>query len=186
MVHHEVLPATTLTAEKGVFTTYASTTIRAEPQEVWKVVSDPSTYPRWNRFTPSVGLAAGKERMEVGDICELSYNLDGEPEKATKMPVEILEVDEEGMRLAWRGMNRGFPKWLLHPEKVQRVTPLASGGAEAGEAQTSDRAQCVFELWETFAGPMSHVVKLSVGSKLDSMGQGIADGLKEYVEGRSV
>lgn len=120
----------------------------------------------------------------MGDICDFAYSMEGEPDKASSMQMEVLEVDDEQRRIAWRGITRGVPKMLLHPEKVQRVTEVGVQQGDAGSttATTTTTGRTLFELWETFTGPLSHVVKWTVGGKLDHMGQGIADALKEFVE----
>jgi hypothetical protein len=60
-------------------------------------------------------------------------------------------------------------RWLLWPEKVQTVIPQGEN-------------ECIFRIYETQAGPLAYLVKYSMGEKLSLMSQGIADGLKAYVE----
>jgi len=58
---------------------------------------------------------------------------------------------------------------MLFPEKVQRVTPKGEW-------------ECLYEVWETQSGPMAFLIKWSMGAKASATNQGIADGLKKYVE----
>jgi hypothetical protein len=81
-------------------------------------------------------------------------------------------VSDENMMLCWRGEPPGVPTWLLMPEKIQRVIPKGPD-------------ECLYELFETQSGPMSYLVKWTMGAKQSAMNQGIADGLKSYVESLS-
>ena len=75
------------------------------------------------------------------------------------------------MSVSWIGRPDYVPAWMLFPEKVQRVTPK-------GERE------CLYEIWETQSGPMAYIVKWSMGAMSSATNQGIADGLKKYVEGQ--
>ena len=88
---------------------------------------------------------------------------------AAPIDIKILQVDRENMTIAWRGCPRYIPGALLIPEKVQKIS-------------VDDQGKTVFTVWETQAGPLAHAAKLSVASKMDGMNQGIADGLKNYLE----
>lgn len=90
--------------------------------------------------------------------------------KLMDVPCQIIEINGEEMRLSWRGRAFHLPKWLLLPEKIQRVTKLEGG-------------QCLYEVYETQGGPWAYLVKWFLGEKLDGMSKGMASGLKEYVEG---
>jgi hypothetical protein len=68
-----------------------------------------------------------------------------------------------------------MPVFLLHTEKVQQITAIES-------TDGSNQPRCKYEIWETQAGPMAHVVKLAVANKLHRMNEGIAANLKTYME----
>lgn len=82
---------------------------------------------------------------------------------------KILEVNDEQMRLCWRGCPSYVPQFLLLPEKIQRITTLENG-------------QCLFEVYETQGGPAAYLVKWLLGAKLSGYAQGMAKGLKDYIE----
>ena len=82
-----------------------------------------------------------------------------------------MDISHEEMFVCWRGCPKGIPTATLCPEKYQKVTATGEN-------------ICKFEVWETQAGMLAHVVKWTMGSKLDGMNQGIADNLKTYVESK--
>ena len=89
------------------------------------------------------------------------------------IPIMIISRSDEGMTICWRGCYKNIPVWALCPEKVQKVTRI-------------NNEESKFEVWETQSGPLAHIAKWYVGSKLDGMNQGIADCLKKYVEGKRI
>lgn len=88
------------------------------------------------------------------------------------VPCEIIAISDEEISISWRGQPTAIPTWFFLPEKIQRITPK-------GERQ------CLYEGWETQSEPMTYLIKWSVGAKLSAMQQGMADGLKEYMEGNT-
>ena len=86
------------------------------------------------------------------------------------IPCSIISLSDDEMSLCWRGEVPSIPFWIFFPEKVHRITPKGEG-------------ECLYEIFETQSGPMAYVVKWTMGMKLSAMNQGIADGLKAYVEG---
>ena len=86
------------------------------------------------------------------------------------VPCEIIDVNNEQMRICWRGRPGGIPTFIFLGEKVNRITRKGDN-------------QCVYEVFETQGGPMAYLVQWMMGQKLSAMSQGIADGLKEYMGG---
>lgn len=85
----------------------------------------------------------------------------------------MVSFEPENHTLCWQGLF--MPTFLLHAEKVQKVTTIHG---ENGSMKAK------YEIWETQAGPISHIVKLAMISKLQKMSEGIAANLKEYIEQR--
>lgn len=167
-----------ITAQQGVFTFYGTSEIDATPEQVWKIISDFSTYSAWNEYTPSITHEDGSEVSSApgqGKSYTLHYRLDTEHETKS-MPMKLVAFNpeerypEERM-LCWQGLF--MPTFLLHAEKVQKVTPVQG---EDGKIKSK------YEIWETQAGPMAHVVKLTMFNKLKQMNEGIAKNLKDYIE----
>lgn len=164
------LPTPTLPTAKGVWTFYGSATIHAPAKVVYSALRDFQSYPQWNKYTPTITTATKTNSVQVGDMITLAYR--PEPTGDTMdVPCKIMTLNDAELSLCWRGCAMNIPTWIFLPEKVQKVTPI-------GEEE------CLYEIFETQAGPMAYVVKWSMGQKLSAMNQGIADGLKAYVEGK--
>lgn len=170
VIHSLATPS--IPASKGVFSAIGTCTLdQSTPEKVWAAILDFSSYGKWNDFTPSIEPASPATSLEVGAMFKMQYRLTSSV-PAAPIAIRIVQVDHESRTIAWRGCPKWIPAALLTPEKVQRVS-VNSGG------------KTVFEVWETQAGVLAHAAKASVGNKLDGMNQGIADGLKRYMEGRS-
>ena len=84
----------------------------------------------------------------------------------------MVSFDSDDKSLCWQG--RFMPLFLLQAEKVQKVSRI--------EDQDGGQARTKYEIWETQAGPMAHVVKLTMHSKLQKMNEGIAADLKRFFD----
>lgn len=164
-----------ITAQQGIFTFYGVAEIEAPPEEVWKVISNFSTYPSWNEYTPSItdgNQIPSSDRPEADKWYTLQYKLD-KSDNTQAMKMKLTSFNEESMTLSWEG--RFIPTFLLHAEKVQKVSRVESQN-DGLPGRTK------YEIWETQAGPMAHVVKWTMQSKLQKMNEGIAQNLKHYFE----
>lgn len=84
---------------------------------------------------------------------------------------------KSGFRVVWLG--KGYPDWALRSERVHEIY-CVRGGQEGGE----DGEATVYDVFETFSGPLAAAVRLFVGKKLvERFGQWNGE-LKGYVEGR--
>ena len=173
--HHQwhSLATPGITAQQGVFTFYGTSEIDATPEEVWKIISHFSTYSSWNDYTPSITHEDGSDLTaapEQGSSYTLHYRLDTK-DKAKAMPMKLVSYSPTEHVLCWQGLF--MPTFLLHAEKVQKVTPIQ------GE---NGKMKAKYEIWETQAGPMAHIVKFTMFSKLQRMNEGIAKNLKQHME----
>lgn len=185
MDHQQILPTPNIAPQQGVFTFYAVAEIEASPEEVWNVISNFSTYPSWNEYTPSIVKEYGPDQTPSSCSSSLSdlpktdewytlhYKLDRN-DKPQAMKMKIITSDSENMTLCWQG--RFMPTFLLNAEKVQKVTKIQSDGQVGAAVRTK------YEIWETQAGPMAHIVKWAMQPKLQKMNEGIAQNLKNYLE----
>ncbi|KAJ7134579.1 hypothetical protein C8R44DRAFT_770869 [Mycena epipterygia] len=173
MVYKEILPTLSHPPGQGVWTFRGSAIIDAPAIEVWNALKDFQSYSKWNLYTPTIDTPSRSNAVNVGDRITLHYR--PEPTGNT-MPVlcEIIAFSDEEMSISWCGQPTSIPTWVFLLEKIQCITPK-------GEQQ------CLYEGWETQSGPMAYayLVKWSIGAKLSAMQQGMADGLKEYVEGNA-
>ena len=84
---------------------------------------------------------------------------------------EIDEPDRKGFRVVWLG--KGYPDWALRSERVHEIYEEAGGGGT------------VYNVYETFSGPLAWAVKLFVGSTLvERFGQWNEE-LGAFVQGRN-
>lgn len=81
----------------------------------------------------------------------------------------ILKDGQKGSRVVWLG--KGYPDWALRSERVHDIYEGEEEGA------------IVYDVYETFSGPLSYLVKWFVGKALVArFGQWNGE-LKGYVEG---
>ena len=154
--------------EHGVFTFYGESTIKASAKDVHAALRDFRSYSRWNPYIPQIKTASGTNDIAVGDMITLQYR--PEPQGSLMaVPCKITSTKEQDMSISWQGCPPCVPAWICLMEKVHKVTPVSP-------------EECLFQVWETQAGPMAYIVKWTMGQKLSAMSQGVADCLKEYVE----
>lgn len=179
------LPTPNITVQQGVLTFYGVAEIEATPEEVWKVISNFNTYPSWNEYTPSITNEDGSESAnlsvspQVDKWYTLHYKVD-KKDKSQSMKMKLTTFDEQNMTLSWEG--HFMPTFLLHAEKVQKVTRIESQNDNNDHGSPIIRTK--YEIWETQAGPMAHLVKWVMQSKLQKMNEGIAENLKQYFDAR--
>lgn len=77
------------------------------------------------------------------------------------------------MELCWGGELMGLPASIMLGDEVRRITPKG-------------RQECLFEVWETQRGLLAWVVKRMMCGKLVRMSEGVASGLRGFVEGGKV
>lgn len=83
---------------------------------------------------------------------------------------EMDEPDKKGFRAVWLG--KGYPDWALRSERVHEIYEESEGGGT------------VYDVYETFSGPLAWAVKFFVGSTLvKRFGQWNGE-LKAFVEGK--
>ena len=84
---------------------------------------------------------------------------------------EIDEPEKKGFRAVWLG--KGYPDWALRSERVHEIYEESGGGGT------------VYNVYETFSGPLAWAVKFFVGSTLvERFGQWNQE-LGAFVEGRN-
>ena len=81
---------------------------------------------------------------------------------------ETNEPNRHGFKVVWLG--KGYPDWALRTERVHEIYEDEGGGT-------------VYEVYETFSGPLAWVVKFFLGDTLvRRFGQWNGE-LKAFVEG---
>ena len=137
----------------------ASAEIEAPRELVWKVLSDFSTYPQWNPFTPNIG-----GELAVGRPVVLDVRFAGKkPKKQTEWVNQVVP----GERICW-GIRYGSRK-LLAANRLQELTEL---GPERTRYFTVDR----------FSGLLVPVVFALYGRLIQVGFDGVATGLKRHCE----
>ena len=105
------------TALSACATMRADVTIRARPEQVWRILSDLGSYPAWNPF-----FVRAKGRLQEGETLELVMKPAGKPEQ--KFHPKILEVRPD-QSLRWRG--RLFVPFLFDGAHQIRIEVLNDG-----------------------------------------------------------
>lgn len=115
---------------------HVSTTIRATPEKVWKILTDGPQYPSWNTtVTKLEGTIAQGEKVTV----HTKIN----PGRA--FPVKVVEF-VPAAKMVWSG---GLPLGLFKGERTFTLTPKKDGEVE-------------FDMREQFTGLMAPVIGKSI------------------------
>ena len=150
----------------GAFTVRAVAAIRDSPDAVLETLLDTATYPDWNRFVPRVTFPHASESISDGCLREgvvFTEHVDmfgnGRPSGLVRMRLLMTTLEETGegegegrsYKVVWLG--KGYPPWALRSERVHAITPKGDGTT-------------IYDVWETFSGPLAILVKLFVGKTL--------------------
>lgn len=153
-------------AQTGVaFTIRATATIHSHPQAVLDALLDTSTWPQWNNFVPRASLARQSDdsdnssRLRPGIIFTEHVDMAGRGRSTiVKMKLLMTTLDDmkesgrRGYKAVWLG--KGYPSWALRSERVHEIY----NGDVDGET--------VYDVYETFSGPLAWAVKVFVGNAL--------------------
>ena len=94
-----------------------STTIRATPEAIWRILTDAPAYPGWNTTVLRVD-----GRIALGEKVTVHAKL--APGRA--FPVKVVAFDAP-RRMVWSG---GMPLGLLKGERIFELRPMAAGNVE--------------------------------------------------------
>ena len=161
------------------FTVRATTTISTLPQPVLDALLDTSTWPQWNNFVPRCSVTKATKdsnRLHPGTIFTEHVDMAGRGRSTiVKMKLlmtcldELQEPTRRGFKVVWLG--KGYPDWALRTERVHEIYEETEGGGT------------VYDVYETFSGPLAWFVKFFVGATLvKRFGQWNGE-LKAFVEG---
>ena len=176
------LPTPTWGSQSGAaFTVRATTTINARPQPVLDALLDTSTWPQWNNFVPRATISDTSKdthRLHPGTLFTEHVDMAGRGRSTiVKMRLLMTALDElheparRGYKVVWLG--KGYPDWALRSERVHEIYE--------GEGERGDT---VYNVYETFSGPLAWAVKYFVGGTLvKRFGQWNGE-LKAFVEGK--
>ena len=171
-------------AQSGAaFTVRATTTIDARPQPVLDALLGTSTWPQWNNFVPRASLSNPSRdsddpsRLHPGTLFTEHVDMAGRGRSTiVKMKLlmttldEVNEPDKKGFKVVWLG--KGYPDWALRSERVHEIYAEEGGGGT------------VYDVYETFSGPLAWAVKFFVGRTLvKRFGQWNGE-LKAYLQGK--
>lgn len=201
-----ILPSTLPTPSHGPggsFTLACSTVIYASPAACLAATLKPATWPQWNPFCPRAtitdfpspppaipgGLADlgpavdAKDALVPGTKVMLDVHMGLGANPTNRQGILVTRLEEladgdgrRGFRVAWKA--EGFPGFLLRSERVQEFVEVEAPEyieVEGGKA-------CGYFCWETFYGVLAPVVRLGVGSRLETAFGAWMHGLKRFVE----
>ena len=84
-----------------------------------------------------------------------------------KHRIKLSALDDSGMTVEWMGI--GVPRWILWPERVQKIEVI-------------DQGKCRFTSYETMQGPVQGVVNVLLGNRLDQGHERMGQDLKRWIE----
>ena len=151
----------------GAFSVRAFARIHAAPDAILDCLLETSSYPVWNRFVPGVTFprastsdpSSANRRLGVG--CQFVEHVDmygnGRSSGLINMKLLVTTMEELGYengrsyKVVWLG--QGYPDWALRSERVHKISQVEDGIS-------------IYEVWETFSGPLAFLVRLFVGKTL--------------------
>lgn len=159
----------------SAFTVCAKVTIKAPSQPILDALLDTSTWPQWNNFVPRATVsnsqsdaASNLALLKPGTVFIEHVDMAGRGRSTiVKMKLLMTHLDEmkepgkEGSRVVWLG--KGYPDWALRSERVHEIYRVNDAGEGEGEGGSEE---CVYDVYETFSGPLAWFVKVFVGKTL--------------------
>jgi hypothetical protein len=139
----------------SAFTT--STSIRATPESVWAILTDASSYERWN---PEIVRVEG--RIALGEKIKAHVLLHGGVVQPVTVRVTTLEPPQ---RMVWTG---GMPLGLFTGRRIFSVKP-------------ADGESIEFTMQVQFSGLLSSLIAKSLGDRQPDI-DALAAGLKKWAE----
>lgn len=166
------------TQEGSAFTVRATVTIKASPQTILDALLDTQTWPRWNNFVPRASLKDsddGRLRPDILFTEHVDMTGNGKPSGIVKMKLlmttlDVLKEERRGFKVVWLG--KGYPDWALRSERVHEI-------------YEEDGGETIYNVFETFSGPLAWAVRVFVGATLVKRFRQWNGELKEFVEGAS-
>ena len=147
------------------FTIRAKASIKSPPQPILDALLDTSTWPQWNNFVPRASLAfhpaqpEGSQRLRPGMLFTEHVDMAGHGRPTiVQMKLLMTSLDEmqepgrNGYRAVWLG--KGYPDWALRSERVHEIY------------QEDGKGATVYNVYETFSGPLAWAVRVFVGKTL--------------------
>ena len=135
-----------------------STSIRATPEAIWKILTDAPGYTRWDTTVDKVeGKIARGEKVTVHPKIN-----PGRP-----FPVNVVEFSPPS-KMVWAG---GMPLGLFKGERTYTLTPQKDGSVE-------------FRMQEAFRGLLAPLITKSIPDLQPAFDE-FAAALKKEAEGRS-
>jgi hypothetical protein len=134
----------------------ASSTIAADPQAIWTILTDGASYPDWDN-----GVEGLEGRIAPGETIKITASVN--PGRA--YPIKVVDWSPP-RRMSWVG---GMPLGLMKGVRTFTLTPQQDGTTR-------------FDMREEFTGPLVPLVWRSMPDLGPSFTQ-FAEGLKARAEG---
>lgn len=135
--------------------------IQVPSSSVWTILKDTSKYGEWNTFTQKVDL-----RWELKSPVKMQVVM--EVGKSPIQQTEYLTQYQEGRLIAW-GMN-WWP--FLKAERLQTLSEIPEG--------------CRYETIDTISGPLTPIVHMIYGRRIQAGFDRVCQGLKKYAEAKAI
>ncbi|CAD6572838.1 MAG: hypothetical protein TREMPRED_000642 [Tremellales sp. Tagirdzhanova-0007] len=163
MARHSSLSTPNNPKANGV-TFFGSVEIDCPASLAWAVLKDFPSYSAWNTFSPAVNWPTSTPGPGDEGILTLRF---GASDAGTKHPIKLIALDDSRMTVEWTGI--GVPRWVLSPERVQKVEKVGKG-------------KCRFTSYETMQGPIQGLVNLLLGDRLDRGHERMGLDMKRWIE----
>ena len=166
-----------------------SSHIQAQPDRVLETLLNTADYPKWNNFVPRVVLTSapisandGKQGGMLGEGILFTEHVDmfgsGKSSGLVKMKLlmttlKITRVKNGKQKFTAVWLGKGYPDWALRSERVHEISQDEDGTV-------------VYDVYETFSGPLATLVKLFVGKALVKRFGQWNDELKAFAEGKLI
>ncbi|KAF2220491.1 hypothetical protein BDZ85DRAFT_176636, partial [Elsinoe ampelina] len=165
----------------ALFSATASTTIEASPLTVYNAHIDPSTWPEWNSFVPSLSIRSQPPdvsptftHLHLGTSLLFTVQMSSSFKTKSIEEISILsdppkDDDPVGTKYVVGWKQTMIPALVLRTERVNEITKLEGG-------------KCEYKTWMAFAGPAAHAVRWSQEGNLQGRFEDWVVDLKGWCE----
>ncbi|RMJ22666.1 hypothetical protein PHISP_06465 [Aspergillus sp. HF37] len=173
----------------------SSTFIDAPSIEVWRILTDTSTWPTWNSFVPRAiireqpsGANPNSTVLQVGTKMTFRVRMDPSAQNEQDAHLTVTELDppdpdsDKLGRIVWAGDTScpgSFPAWLLSAERVHEFKEVEVE-MEGGDTKRMTEVRN----WEAQTGYVAYAVKWLYGTVLQGDFETWVADLKRFLEER--
>jgi len=156
--------------KSAIVSTFASSKIKATPDEVFSAITDYSSYPTWSPFAIYEWKDTDEKGVPlVGSTGNFKVLVD---EVTRNVPVQLKTLDRKNRLIAEESIS--YPNWLLKSGRIQEVVPL-----------DGQPGFCEYRTQHNLFGIASYYLLLTSKEDLEEIQTQYASELKFFVESRN-